>query len=137
MRAAFIQTIKRPLIANQTIEPTQIAGFNQFFDDPNLTISKRVGFALDQQLPANVYWGVELSARRLKIPVPEDTPKKERLFRTYFSAAPVAWFAATVGYEYESLLRDPESPSPEGFVDVKTNRLPIGILFFLAHGLSF
>jgi tetratricopeptide (TPR) repeat protein len=37
LRLAYIETVKRALIADQTIEPTQIAGFNQFFDDLNGT----------------------------------------------------------------------------------------------------
>ncbi len=46
-RAAWFQTLKPALANNQTLEPTQIAGFNQFFDDVNATKSTRYGFGLD------------------------------------------------------------------------------------------
>ena len=33
VRAAVFRALKRTLITDQTLEPTQVAGFNQFFDD--------------------------------------------------------------------------------------------------------
>ena len=33
VRAAAFRVLKRTLITDQTLEPTQVAGFNQFFDD--------------------------------------------------------------------------------------------------------
>ena len=33
LRAAAFQVVKAPLSTNRTLEPTQVAGFNQFFDD--------------------------------------------------------------------------------------------------------
>ncbi len=35
LRVAVFRAIKPALVANQTIEPTQVAGLNQFFDDAN------------------------------------------------------------------------------------------------------
>ena len=43
IRAAAVSTVKRALTANQTIEPTQVAGFNQLFDD--LTVRKLIARA--------------------------------------------------------------------------------------------
>jgi len=37
VRGAVFRTLKRTLINDQTLEPTQVAGFNQFFDDFNAT----------------------------------------------------------------------------------------------------
>ena len=37
LRFAWFETVKPALIANQTLEPTQVAGFNQLFDDTNGT----------------------------------------------------------------------------------------------------
>ena len=42
LRAAWFKTLKRTLITDQTLEPTQVAGFNQFFDDPSATQSRGV-----------------------------------------------------------------------------------------------
>src|SRR4030066_1059360 len=35
LRAAAFRATKRDLVTDQTIEPTQVAGFNQFYDDQN------------------------------------------------------------------------------------------------------
>ena len=35
IRGAAFRFLQRSLITGQTLEPTQVAGFNQFFDDPN------------------------------------------------------------------------------------------------------
>lgn len=43
IRAAVFRTLKRTLITQQTLEPTQVAGFNQFFDDGDLTEAWRYG----------------------------------------------------------------------------------------------
>ncbi|NML18045.1 FecR domain-containing protein [Azohydromonas caseinilytica] len=132
IRAAFLQTLKRPFIANQTIEPTQVAGFNQFFDDFNLTFSRRLGIALDHKLSPNLFWGGEFTTRHLKVPIPEDRPQKERFHRIYLSAAPVPWFAASLGYEHEDTQWYPGT-SPAGFIDIFTRRIPIGASFFFGN----
>jgi tetratricopeptide (TPR) repeat protein len=49
LRAAAFRVLKRTLITDQTIEPTQVAGFNQFFDDANLAEAWRYGGAIDQK----------------------------------------------------------------------------------------
>ena len=37
LRLAWFENVKSALAANQTLEPTQVAGFNQLFDDINGT----------------------------------------------------------------------------------------------------
>jgi len=54
IRAAGFRTLKRYLIGDQTVEPTQVAGFNQFFDDGNGTEAWRYGVAVDQKLRENL-----------------------------------------------------------------------------------
>ena len=49
--------------------PTQIAGFNQFFDDINGTESTRYGFGLDHQLTPNLSLGAEATWRELDEPL--------------------------------------------------------------------
>ena len=61
LRGAVFRALKRTLITNQTLEPTQVAGFNQFFDDPNVTESWRYGVAVDQKFSKSIYGGVEVS----------------------------------------------------------------------------
>ena len=39
LRAAAFRVLKRNFVASQTLEPTNVAGFNQFFNDINGTKS--------------------------------------------------------------------------------------------------
>src|SRR5262249_54444204 len=55
LRAAAFETLKRTLITDQTLEPTQVAGFNQFFDDPNGTQAWLYGGAIDQKFTQDVF----------------------------------------------------------------------------------
>ena len=68
VRAAAFRTVRRTLITEQTLEPTQVAGFNQFFDDFNLTKTWRYGGAIDQKFSRDVFGGVEVARRDLKVP---------------------------------------------------------------------
>ncbi len=47
LRAAAFKVTNSILVTSQTIEPTQVAGFNQFFDNITSTVSKNYGVALD------------------------------------------------------------------------------------------
>jgi hypothetical protein len=66
LRAAAFRVFKRTLLTNQTLEPTQIAGFNQFYDDLESTESRRFGVAVDQKFSQTIFAGVEFSRRELK-----------------------------------------------------------------------
>lgn len=68
LRAAWFKVVKPALASNRTLEPTQVAGFNQYFDDTNATRSERIGAAVDWKVSQNLYLGTELSRRELKTP---------------------------------------------------------------------
>src|SRR5207248_8651301 len=68
LRAAAFRVLKRTLITDQTLEPTLVAGFNQFFDDINSTKSWRYGGAIDQKFTSTLFGGVEFSKRDVNIP---------------------------------------------------------------------
>ena len=50
IRAAAFKALERRLISGQTIEPTNVAGFNQFFYDGNAAESWRYGAGVDRRL---------------------------------------------------------------------------------------
>ena len=68
LRGAAFRVVERTLISGQTIEPTHVAGFNQFFSDAGGTESWRYGVAFDRRLGRNVAAGGEVSLRRLHVP---------------------------------------------------------------------
>ena len=66
IRFAAFQSLQRGIIQNQTLEPTQVAGFNQFYDgDIQGSISQRIGFGIDHKL-TNLYLGSEISHRHIR-----------------------------------------------------------------------
>ncbi len=89
LRAAAFKTVKPALVNNRTIEPTQVAGFNQFFDDVNATKSWRYGGGLDWRVMRNLSAGAEATWRYLDDPLLLGTDdarfeeRRERLHRVY------------------------------------------------------
>ena len=145
IRAAAFRTLKRTLITQQTLEPTQVAGFNQFFDDGDLTEIWTYGGAIDQKFSSSLFGGVEYSKRELKVPYLDFTVDaqipptvkaswNEYNGRAYLFWAPTKWMSLRAEYMYERLKRD--EAFPEGVTEADTHRVPIGINFFHPSGLS-
>jgi tetratricopeptide (TPR) repeat protein len=143
LRAAIFRVFKRTLITNQTLEPTQVAGFNQFFDDADGTKSWCYGVAVDQKFSKNLYGGVEYSGRNLDVPfidgstgvsVVRGVDWEEQLIRAYLYWTPHPWFGLSAEYQYERFDREREFVA--GIRDVKTHRFPIGINFYHPSGFS-
>ncbi|MFN0071468.1 MAG: TonB-dependent receptor domain-containing protein, partial [Chloroflexota bacterium] len=61
VRAAAFRSLTRALITSQTLEPTQVAGFNQFYDDFESTEAWRYGAAVNQKFSRTVFGGIEYS----------------------------------------------------------------------------
>lgn len=143
LRAAVFRTLSRTLLASQTLEPTQVAGFNQFYDDPEGTRAWRVGAGLDQRLPFNLFGGVEASKRELKVPfenpLTQDTQQAEwdeYFVRSYLYWAPHPLVALRAEYQYERFERQQNAPGEEGLVQVDTHRFPLGVSFFHPSGFT-
>jgi tetratricopeptide (TPR) repeat protein len=146
LRAAAFRVFKRTLTTNQTIEPTQVAGFNQFYDDVNATESWRYGGAIDQKFSKDFYGGVEFSKRDLDVPYSDlpDPPAPpvprvktvdwdEYLGRVYLYWIPHEWVALRAEYQYEEFKRDQEFGL--GLKEVDTHKIPLGINFSHPSGL--
>lgn len=144
IRGAVLRVLKRSLISDQTLEPTQVAGFNQFFDDADGTDAWRYGAAVDQKLSRDLSGGVELSKRELEVPF-LDMPApgledvrtvdwNEYLARAYLYWTPHPWLAASVEYQFERFERDREFVG--GIREVDTHRIPLGLNFFHPSGFS-
>ena len=93
-------------MANQTIEPTQVAGFNQLFDDQNGTKSWQFGIRVDSQLTNTLYAGANVSKRNPQEPVNE-TGKTESsdeiIYQGYFYWTPSREWALGVQPQFDSL----------------------------------
>src|SRR5439155_9402249 len=139
VRVAGFRMMKRTLITDQTLEPTQVAGFNQFFDDFNGTTGWRYGGAIDQKFARDIFGGVEFSVRELVAPFigPENTVEKEdtdeQLGRAYVFWTPHPWLALRAEYQIER-FKSPAKHSQPAKVD--TQKVPLGISFFHPSGFS-
>jgi tetratricopeptide (TPR) repeat protein len=144
LRAALTRTLRRPLISSQTIEPTQVAGFSQIFDDPEGTDVWRYGVGADQRLSHNLRVGAELSRRDLSVPTlflgpPASVDRgdeSEVLGRAYIYWMPTSWMATGAEYQYERIKRDPEALNQEQLAETRIHRLPLSLSVFHPWGLT-
>jgi len=141
LRAAFFETVKRALVVDQTIEPTQVAGFNQLFDDINGTKAKRFGVGLDGRLTRKLYGGIEASRRELDVPVLNfDTMRfqfedaREDNIQAYLYWPLANSWAVTMAVDYNKFQSDP-GLDVELPVDVDTVSVPLAVRYFAPFGL--
>jgi tetratricopeptide (TPR) repeat protein len=147
LRAAAFRVLKRTLITDQTLEPTQVAGFNQFFDDINSTDSWHYGAAVDQKFSRTLFGGVEFSRRDLEVPFEFIDPitnisqvrrgdGREYLGRTYLFWTPHPWLGLSAEYQRERFKVDNDLLATADFKRLTTQRVPLGIKLFHPSGLS-
>lgn len=144
LRAAVFRTFKRTLITDQTLEPTQVAGFNQFFDDIDATETWVYGVGIDQKFPKNFYGGTEFFYRDMDVPMYQLTAAEaselntydwdEYIGRAYLNWTPHDWWALSLEYRYEKLTYDEDFNLKA--TQVKTQSVPLGINFFHPSGLG-
>ena len=146
LRAAWFRVMKRALIANQTLEPTQVAGFNQFYDDIEATRSTVFGLAADRKFSGELFGGLAATWRRLDVPIAFLDPFtgtsqileknwNERLLRAYLFWAPHPSVALSAEYQHERFERTNDGLN-FGLQEATTRRIPLGARFFLASGLT-
>jgi tetratricopeptide (TPR) repeat protein len=132
LRLAAFRTLTRSLFNEQTIEPTQIAGFNQFFDDTSATESRRFGIALDQKLLSTLYGGIEASKRDLRVPITTSFVDnwEEQLYRAYLNWTPHSSVAVSLQYLLEKFERARLDDFSDPLPKLITHRVPIGLRYF-------
>jgi hypothetical protein len=128
LRFATFRTLKRPLLTDQTIEPTQVSGFNQFFDDFAATDSWRYGIALDHRFSSNLYAGAEVSKREINARIVHAPPEnwKEELLLAYVNWKLHSGLVASMGYEFERFENEDNVNPP----DTTTNLATLALRYF-------
>ena len=146
VRAAVFRTLQRRMIYAQTVEPTQVAGFNQFYDDFEATDAWQYGIGLDQKLPGHAYTGVEYTHRDMDVPFmyfhpetggvsTEEDDWREQMGRWYLYWPVADSLALTADYFYER-LRHERWDGPQGIRKLTTHRIIPGIRYFHPSGLT-
>lgn len=124
LRGAYLKTQKRQLIVDQTIEPTQVAGFNQFYDDFNGSQTELKGIGLDINIGPKIFSGFEFSQRNINRP---NYMALEDNYRAYLDLAiNSSW---TFGIEEHH-----ENYKVQGGYRLETNQIPITLKYFHQSG---
>jgi ferric-dicitrate binding protein FerR (iron transport regulator) len=141
LRMAAFRTLRTELLNSQTIAPTQVAGFNQFFDDALGSKAWRYGIGYDQRFMSHLHGGIELSRRELTEPVlstglVEET-QDERSHRAYLYWTPDTRYALSAEYRYEDFSRDYQNGEAdlERPAEMQTRSWLLGARYFHPSGV--
>lgn len=138
VNAAVFRTLKRALVTNRTIEPTQIASFDQFYDDFNGATAWNYAAGLNARLLPSVYAGSEFLKRRLSSPTFSGTEAvtsdlSEDIYRGYLKWIPVDEWVLSAEIIYDIFKRhDNDADFPE---KVNTLTIPCGLRYFSPVGI--
>ena len=141
LRFAWFKTTKSHLVAQQSLEPTQVAGFNQFFDDVNGTRTRRMGIGMDSKVSKNLYSGIETSTRNLAVPIilskqEHLQAQKEQLIRAYVYWSPHLYWAIRGEFQFEKFTRDASDRTlfDDSPTRIQTLSAPLSIEYFHPSG---
>ncbi|HEY5716954.1 MAG TPA: hypothetical protein VIS52_00555, partial [Motiliproteus sp.] len=136
-------TLKQSMVGEQTLEPVQVAGFNQFFDDLEAASARSVGVGFDYHLSPQLHGGIERLIRDLEVPVGDPfsgetfyTDWQERLLQAYLYWTPAADWALSLRYQRECFQRDMANVGVENLLDLKTQRLTLATSYFYGSRFS-
>lgn len=142
LRAAFFGTTKRSLMVDQSIEPVQVAGFNQVYDDRNGVSARVAGLGADWRPRDDLRLSAELLQRRLEAPrglsatdptSPSDQRATERRYALHALWTPTARLALRAGLAWDRFARITPGvdDAPEW---LRTTSLPMAVRYFGAAG---
>jgi hypothetical protein len=140
-RAAAFQSVKPAIVASQTLQPTEVAGFNQLFDDVNGTVSKRLNVGLDARLTDDVAIGAEASWRDLDVPFRSAPPGRsartldndEELYRAYLYWTPSSDWSLRTELIYD-VFDGQKLAGSDNPTRVKTFYAPVSARYFHPSG---
>jgi hypothetical protein len=139
LRLAGLRTLKRSLLIDQTIEPTQVTGFNQFFDGWAGTDARQYGIAIDHRFSSKLQGGIEASMRNLRFPlvdvdsgVIKRTDQDEYVARAYINWTPSDHVSIDLKYELEFF--DFRFLTGQNVTITETHLLPLAVRYFHPSG---
>lgn len=144
-RLAWLEGVTRTLLAEQTIEPTQVAGFNQFYDDAAGTATKLHGLGMDHEFSSLLYGGMAYVHRDLEVPYIHAFTSgtraensridwQEQSTKIYLNWLPNSALSVSTEYFYEKLDRSPEFSGTELFEELATHRGRMRLSWFDPSG---
>ena len=144
VRAALGRTIKRPFVANRTLYPTQLAGFNQLLDDLDGTRSDRLDAGVTQQLTDHLAVGASLGRRWFTREVPEDNgettnvnDQREDRAQVFGYWTPTERLAVSFEGTHEQYRRKDRDTTAGDPLRVKTSSIGAAATYFSTRGWFF
>ncbi len=144
IRLAAFRTVTRRLVYAQTIEPTFVAGFNQFLGDYESSASWLYGAGIDQTFSEDLHGGMEFSHRDHDVFYTNLLSDEEQVEKddwhedtgsAYLYWSPFRWSALGLEYYYEHFSRDRFGDIQKSR-ELTNHRLIPKILFFHDSGLN-
>ncbi|MCU7907018.1 MAG: FecR domain-containing protein [Candidatus Thiodiazotropha sp. (ex Epidulcina cf. delphinae)] len=114
LRLAAFRTLRAMAVNDQTLPPTQVAGFNQVFDDAVGTRAWRYGIALDQAIDDDLSGGIAFTRRAVtEIVESPDLPgtaleedHREQYHEAHLNWSPGDAYALSGRYIYDDFERE-------------------------------
>jgi outer membrane receptor protein involved in Fe transport len=135
LRAAYFESVVRPQYLEQTIEPTQVAGFNQLYFVGEGAELKEFGFGVDAKLKNSVTVGADYTRKDIQVPwnviIGEDfyDDIEHEVSHAYLHWTATDKLGLRIAYEHD---RFTGTLSPQV---LKTNRFPLSINYYWPSGL--
>jgi tetratricopeptide (TPR) repeat protein len=142
VRGAAFRSARRFLIQNQTLEPTEIVGFNQFFDDFLGTPTTNYGIGVDARPTDRLFVGASTMHRKLSVPTLVLQPSgetwvfddyDEHLFQAYAYMALTRRLSLSVEPSFEEFTRENRAEDPLA-TDVRTVQVPVTLRLAFPNG---
>ena len=133
IRASYLRNLKPSRVSEQLIEPSTIAGFNQFYESFDGSVVDQVGGRIDVMLSKHSWIGGEAIGRWWDVVV-IDAPNaetKEQLYRGYVYLTLWDKFALSAEFLHEMSSSD----APFDFEKWQTTSLPVTLSYFGETGL--
>ncbi|MFO1073584.1 MAG: FecR domain-containing protein [Geminicoccaceae bacterium] len=143
LRAAAFQVVKSTLSTNRSLEPTQVAGFNQFFDDNAGTVAQRYGLGLDWKARDDLFFGAEATWRELDVQFFGNTTDENQhtdwheqthSLYGYWAATDRIAFTAQFVYDYFDAQNSALTEGTTVPKRLTTYSVPLGIRYFDPSG---
>ncbi len=163
LRGAAFQSNKRSLIFENSLQPTQIAGFSQQLDNFNGTRTREYSIGIDLIPTKNLFVGFEFSSRELKVPFTftrlKSRPKPQEIFtklkfedqreeqyKAYLNWTPFKNWVFSAEYQWLKINRTPVTHTfkgrkkvnlslPELPTELQNIIIPFGVRYFDSSGL--
>ncbi len=142
LRFAYAESLKQSLFSDQTLEPTQLAGFNQLYDDFNGDASSLFAAAIDYTWPMSFFTGFQFSRRDIDkvnfsrgvnneiLSVTLKHHRQSDAYKGYLNWMITSNFSLTTEYIYE---KDSSYNSESEFLI--TQKVPLAVKYFNPNGL--